>query len=232
MSRPLWMLLTLVVSLEPQRSQAAIDSFDWLIADSDLIVRGRAIVVFERVDPTNRRYEWEEATIRVYETLKGPPPPGNEIKILRPTTHFRTAPWTDGPCLFLVVEGRRAVYLKSPDFIEGRYVLIDPHARLISLEPPAPPPNQNLTRDRQGRAYDNPLYTADGEGLVGVDEILPAARAIVERQRSWTRRPRPACRPKSACRCNRRSRAGPPGRSSRSRRRVAGRASRAVPAPA
>src|SRR5438034_4826077 len=192
MSRPLWMLLTLVVSLEPQRSQAAIDSFDWLIADSDLIVRGRAIVVFERVDPTNRRYEWEEATIRVYETLKGPPPPGNEIKILRPTTHFRTAPWTDGPCLFLVVEGRRAVYLKSPDFIEGRYVLIDPHARLISLEPPAPPPNQNLTRDRQGRAYDNPLYTADGEGLVGVDEILPAARAIVERQRSWTRRPRPA----------------------------------------
>jgi hypothetical protein len=190
------MLLTLIVPLGSQRSQAAIDSFDWLIADSDLIVRGRAIVVFERVDPTNRRYEWEEATIRVYETLKGPPPPGNEIKILRPTSHFRTAPWTDGSCLFLLVAGRRATYLKSPDFIEGRYLLIDPHARMISLDPPPSPPplpsDQYGARDRQGHTYLNPLQTADGVRLVGADQILTTAEEIVARQGGWTRRPRPA----------------------------------------
>src|SRR4051812_4494473 len=89
----------------------ALDSLDWLVADSDLIVRGRCQVVWEKKDPLTGRYDYEEASIKVYETLKGPPPPGGEIKVLRSTFTNPHAPWTEGPCLFLLVEGRRATYL-------------------------------------------------------------------------------------------------------------------------
>src|SRR5690349_8769072 len=111
-----------------------LDSLDWLIADSDLVIRGRVQVVWEKRDPLTGRYDYEEASIKVYETLKGPPPAGGEIKVLRSTSHFIKSPWTDGPCLFLLVAGARATYLKSPDFLEGRYLLVDPGMRLIPLE--------------------------------------------------------------------------------------------------
>src|SRR5687767_14335820 len=71
---------------------SAVESLDWTAADSDLIVRARQVMVVIRVDPVTRRDEWEEATLRVYETIKGRPVEG-DIKVLRSTRHFETVTW-------------------------------------------------------------------------------------------------------------------------------------------
>jgi hypothetical protein len=173
----------------------ALDSLDWLVADSDLIIRGRVQVVWEKTDPLTGRYDYEEASIKVYETLKGSPAPGGEIKVLRCTFTHPHAEWSEGPCLFLLVEGRRATYLKSPDFLEGRYLLVDPMIRIMSLEDvpgPPEPGKENAVDWLRDVPHFPPVYGADGRRLRDAEEILLATREAVARQRGWTRRPRPA----------------------------------------
>ena len=118
-------LTAAVALLVPATAVAEInvaDSVEWMVADSDLVVRARVVAVTSRRGPGQVRYE--RATLQVSETFKGPASTGFEIVTRDLGAAERPSRWraTNADLiLFLVDSKRRAA--DDPELAKAAFAL-------------------------------------------------------------------------------------------------------------
>lgn len=113
MSKPLILAASLLLLL-PGTALAEItvaQSVEWLVADADLVVRGR-ILSFERVVKDGREFSWTVSLVRIDETLRGEA--GESIPVLSRDYWPVGEPPKSGE--FLLFLGRHGVGSRYPDF--------------------------------------------------------------------------------------------------------------------
>src|SRR5688500_15386823 len=75
-----WAFLVVLPSPAPARAYLeTVESIEWLVADADLVVRGRLVQVGD--DVHGDWIGWRRAVIEVLETIKGQPVPGGRVTV-------------------------------------------------------------------------------------------------------------------------------------------------------
>ena len=159
-----------------------LDSIEWMVADSSLIVRGTIIGLETETKDSSL---WRTVTFRVDETLKGEHRPTLRFIVWTNTVEKEVDRWKDQglPLLAFLDESRCAVaQFRQPEY--GRFPFAPRHGdRKLSF----------IALDPKGAG---PAYTLDLRALTSPEEILRATRAALamppepgRRCSSWLRFP-------------------------------------------
>jgi len=169
LSMPCWLLIPLLPATGQPLFTTA-ETLDWMIADSDVIIRG-TIEAFERTR-TKRRVAWDTVTVNVDETLKGCQEDSRVFTFRNQIYLDAIEQWREGSqevLVFLVVSDRLELMGSNPDQKRvGRYPLTP---RFISVGRQAIIPLSGEEKDGV-----TPIHTIDLNSLSSSSEILEYTR--------------------------------------------------------